>query len=78
MQYVLIKMIKNLGIAFFGKKMLLALAKIYVKYTKPEWDDVALKLIESLVDGDIPSVQKYGVELAEIAMKEMKKDEPIK
>lgn len=78
MQYVLIKMIKNLGIAFFGKKMLMGLAWVYVKYTKPEWDDVALKLIDSLIEGDIPNVQKYGVELAEIAMKEMKKDEPTK
>ena len=75
MQYLLIKMIKNLGLAFFGKKMLLALARLYVKYTKPEWDDVALKLIEALVDSDIPSVQKYGVELAEIALREMKKEE---
>ena len=74
MQYVLIKMIKNLGIAFFGKKMVLALARLYVKFSKRAWDDVLLKLVEASLDGDIPAIQKYGVELADIALKEMKKD----
>lgn len=78
MQALLIKIVKNIGIAFLGKKVILALLRLYVDSTKNLLDDNSLDIVEGAIDGDIEKTQKaiveFGKELARMAAKKAQED----